>query len=167
MLPGMQDIATELSSFADEIRPRLLAIPEGRASDQPYAEKWSLKGILGHLVDSAVNNHQRIVRMQESADIGKFGYTPEHWVRSQHYDARHWVELVDLWFQLNVHLSHVIAHVDPSTLAHTCDMGYAAPATLRFVIEDYVRHVRHHVEQILGGSDPRQRKRWVPRDPAA
>ena len=162
----MHEIAAQLKALIDESRPRLLSIPESRASERPYSEKWSLKEILGHLVDSAVNNHQRIVRMQESADIGKFGYSQEHWVRSQQYHARAWIELVELWHQFNTHLAHVIAHVDSSALGHTCDMGYASPATLRFVIEDYLRHARHHVEQILAGSDPRERKTWVARNPA-
>lgn len=162
----MQDIATQLKSFIDDMGPRLRGISEGRASEKPYADKWSLKEIMGHLVDSAVNNHQRIVRMQESADIGRFGYSQEHWVRSQQYQLRPWTEIVELWLQLNSHLVHVIRHVDGSALSHTCDMGYAAPATLEFVIVDYLRHVRHHVDQILGGADPRQRPKWVARNPA-
>jgi len=161
----METVSTELRNFVDETRPRLLAISEGRASEKPYPEKWSLKEILGHLVDSATNNHQRIVRMQERPDIGTFTYSQQHWVSSQHYHDRPWAELVELWYQLNRHLAHVIAHVDPASLSHSCDMGYAAPATLSFVAEDYVRHVRHHVEQILGDSDPRQRRKWVAGNP--
>lgn len=161
----MQTTSAELKDFLGETRPRLLAISDARASEKPVAEKWSLKEILGHLIDSAVNNHQRIVRMQEQSDIGKFGYSQQHWVSSQHYQQRSWADLVDLWHQFNQHLAHVIAHIAPASLAHTCDMGYAAPATLKFVAEDYVRHVRHHIEQILSGADPRQRKKWVARNP--
>ena len=153
--------------LVEETRPRFAAISEADASAKPYPEKWSLKEILGHLVDSAVNNHQRFVRMQERADIGTFGYAQQHWVSSQHYQQRPWTDLVELWYQVNRHLVHVVAHIDPAALGHTCDMGYAAPATLQFVAQDYVRHVRHHVEQILDGADPRQRKKWVARNPQA
>ena len=57
-----------------------------------------------------------------------------------------------LWYHFNRHLAHVIAHINPAALDHSCDMGYATPATLRFFVEDYLRHVRHHIEQILGDS---------------
>ncbi len=163
----MQATSKELRSLIEESRPRLAAISESAASEKPYPEKWSLKEILGHLVDSAANNHQRFVRMQERADIGTFGYAQEHWVSSQRYHQRPWSDLLELWYHFNKHLVHVIAHIDPAALEHTCDMGYPSPATLRFVAEDYVRHVRHHVGQILGGADPRQRKKWSRGNPQA
>ncbi len=161
----MQTESMDLARILEETRPRLLALSEARASEKPFADKWSLKEILGHLLDSASNNHQRIVRMQERPDIGAFGYAQVHWVASQHYQERPWQDLVELWYQVNRHLAHVISHIDPSALEHHCDMGYDAPATLRFVVQDYLRHVRHHLEQILSGSDPRQRQKWVARNP--
>jgi hypothetical protein len=163
----MQAAGRELQDLVEETRPRLAAVTEAQASEKPFPDKWSLKEILGHLVDSAVNNHQRFVRMQERPDIGTFTYAQQHWVSSQRYHQRSWEDLAALWCHFNRHLAHVIAHVDPSTLDHSCDMGYAAPASLKFVVEDYVRHVRHHLGQILGGSDPRQRQKWVPRSPQA
>ncbi len=161
----MEEISRQLTSFIDESRSALLSISEARASEKPFPEKWSIKEILGHLMDSAANNLQRIVRMQEKSDIGAFGYSQEHWVRSQQYQGRPWVDLVELWHRYNAHLAHVIGRVDPASISHTCDMGYPSPAPLKFVIEDYLRHVQHHVSQILGGADPRERTKWVPRDP--
>jgi hypothetical protein len=74
----MRSVADQLSETVRAAKPRLLAISEARASEKRYADKWSLKEILGHLVDSAANNHQRIVRMQELRNIGVFTYTHEH-----------------------------------------------------------------------------------------
>lgn len=161
----MRSIADRLSETVRLAKPPLLSISEARASEKRYAEKWSLKEILGHLVDSAANNHQRIVRMQESRDIGMFTYTQEHWVASQKYHLEPWEAIVDLWFHYNVHLAHIIGEVDPRTLEHVCDMGYASPATLAFVIEDYLRHVQHHLGQIFDDMEPRERKKWISRDP--
>jgi len=81
------------------------------------------------------------------------------------------------WHRYNSHLAHIIAHVDAGMLNNVCDMGYAEPATLRFVIEDYVRHVQparpksgnsggHHLDQIFGDADPRERERLVQRVPS-
>ncbi len=161
----MRSVSAQLAETVQAAKPRLLAISEARASEKPYADKWSVKEILGHLVDSAANNHQRIVRMQEAPDIGVFGYAQEHWVNFQKYHARPWEAIVELWFQYNIHLAHVIAEVDPRALGHVCDVGYASPATLAFVIEDYLRHVRHHLAQVFSDQDPRERETWVRGDP--
>lgn len=145
----MRSIADRLAETTRAAKPRLLSISDARASEQPYTETWSLKEILGHLVDSAANNHQRIVRMQETRDIVVFRYAQQHWVESQKYQSRPWEAIVELWFQYNLHLAHVIGEVNPKTLAHVCEMGYARPATLAFVIEDYLRHLEHHLAQVF------------------
>ena len=157
-------VSQNLRLIIDSAHPRLLSIQETRASEKPYPEKWSIKEVLGHLIDSAANNHQRIVRMQESPNIGSFTYTQQHWVSSQHYQSEAWQDIVECWFRYNAHIAHIIAHADPASLDHVCDMGYALPATLRFVIEDYTRHVEHHLGQIFEDADPRERKKWVRSD---
>jgi len=158
-------VAQDLKRLIDDAKPRLAAITESSASAKPHAGKWSIKEILGHLLDSATNNRQRIVRMQEVPHIGTFTYDQEHWVSSQHYQSEPWPALVEFWYLYNAHLAHVMTHVNPAALAHTCDMGYPAPATLTFVMEDYVRHMRHHIDQIFTDADPRERKHWVMRTP--
>lgn len=162
----MKTVAQQLKQVINNARPDLLSIPEKKASEKPFPDKWALKEILGHLVDSAANNHQRIVRMQEVASLGKFTYTQQHWVDSQHYIEERWQDIVEFWYFYNTHLAHVMEHVDPGSLDNTCDMDYAGPATLMFVIEDYVRHVQHHLDQIFSGVDPRERQQWVRRQPS-
>jgi hypothetical protein len=163
----MRSVADQLSATVRAAKPRLLSISDARASEKPYGEKWSLKEILGHLVDSAANNHQRIVRMQETSDIGVFRYAQQHWVEFQKYNSRPWEAIVELWFQYNLHLAHVIGEVDPKLLEHVCDMGYARPATLAFVIEDYMRHLDHHLVQVFSEMDPREPAKWICRDPGS
>jgi len=162
----MNDVADHLRKLVAEAKPRFQSLTEGRATEKPLAEKWSLKEVLGHMIDSAANNHQRFVRMQLQPDIGKFSYEQDRWNAAQKYQLERWDNLVELWVLYNTHLAHLIEHVDPAALENTCDMGYEHPAKLRFVMQDYVRHIEHHVEQILSGADPRQRKTWVRRDPA-
>jgi hypothetical protein len=149
-----------LAAIIESAYARLRSIPEKAASEKPYADKWSLKEVLGHLIDSASNNHQRFVRMQESEHIGTFTYSQLHWVQAQDYQSEPWNHLVELWHIYNLHLAHVIANVEPAALAHLCDVGDPQPASLKLIIEDYVRHVEHHLEQIFSGVDPRNRKRW-------
>lgn len=156
----MEDIARQLREILETAKPRLVALSEQEASQKPYGEKWSLKELLGHLIDSASTNHQRIVRMQHSPDIGTFGYEQEQWVRSQCYHEEAWGEIVSAWYYYNRHLAHVIEHVDRAALGNVCDMHEPQPATLEHVITDYIRHIQHHLEQIFSGSDARLRKKW-------
>lgn len=157
----MMSVARQLREIIESVRPRLLALSERRVSEKPYPDKWSIKEILGHLVDSASNNHQRIVRMQEVADIGAFSYEQMHWVSLQHYQSEQWDDLVNIWYFYNKHLAHIIEHIDPASLMNACDMDYGKPMTLQFVAEDYVRHMQHHLDQIFSDDDPRQRKKWI------
>ena len=161
----MLTIAEQLRTLIESARPRLLGITEKLASEKQFPDKWSVKETVGHLIDSAASNHQRIVRLQLSADIGRLTYAQVEWVQAQHYQTEPWTQIVQFWYLYNMHLSHVIAHVNPENLDHVCDMGYAEPAPLRFIIEDYVRHTQHHLDQILTGADPGSRKQWVTRRP--
>ncbi len=153
--------AQQLREIIESVRPRLLTLSAQYVSAKPYPDKWSIKEILGHLLDSASNNHQRIVRMQEAANIGAFSYEQMHWVNSQHYQSERWDDLVNTWYFYNKHLAHIIEHINPASLTNMCDMDYPEPATLQFVAEDYLRHMQHHLDQIFTDVDPKQRTKWM------
>src|SRR4051812_1161697 len=90
-------VAAALVTSIDDALPQLRAIPESRASASLAPGKWSPKQFIGHLIDSASNNHQRFVRAQEGSPLAFPRYEQKHWVSSQHYDKREWSELVALW----------------------------------------------------------------------
>jgi hypothetical protein len=143
------------SRLLDELgraEPGLQRIGDARAGEPKAAGKWSRKQILGHLVDSAANNHQRFVRGQQGESLDRSGYAQEHWVQSQGWAQRPWPEIVGLWTAYNRHLAHVIARIpeDCSTLA--CTIG-GQPWTLGDIARDYVAHLRHHLDQIFDGVD--------------
>jgi hypothetical protein len=140
-------MVSSLSSVVASALPRLLAITEDTATQKPAANKWSKKEILGHLIDSAANNHQRFVRLQLQPEIGLPGYEQDDWVRLNRYQQTPWSEIVTLWSAYNRHLATVIESLDNAALAHV----WHAPdgdLTLEFIATDYVRHLRHHLKQI-------------------
>lgn len=142
-------IARDLLATIDSELPNLVAIDEERASTPRAEGKWSRKQVMGHLVDSAFNNHQRFVRAQLSSSLSFPGYTQDSWVTAQAYQDRSWADILRLWVEVNRHLAHVIARISRHTLVTPCTIGEGAPVTLRFVLEDYVRHLHHHLAQVL------------------
>jgi hypothetical protein len=131
--------------------PRLRALAAEQAARPLAPGKWSAQQVLGHLIDSAANNHQRFVRGLATEELVLPGYAQEHWVGSQRYDQREWREVVDLWAAYNRHLAHVMTQMPEGKRDVTCRIGDNPPVTLSHVAIDYVAHLQHHLRQIFGG----------------
>jgi hypothetical protein len=113
---------------------------------------WSRKQVLGHLIDSASNNHQRFVRavLQTSLDFPT--YDQDGNARVQVPQEVDWSLLVSLWAAYNRYLAHVIARLPATKLDAVCRIGTGKPVTLGFLASDYVTHLVHHLKQI-GATD--------------
>jgi hypothetical protein len=144
----IESLANQLTRVVDLAAQQLRAIDDEAAGLKPKADGWSVKQILGHLIDSAANNHQRFVRAQLSSELTFPGYEQNDWVRSQDYQARPWLHLVDFWVLYNHHLAHVISRIPDAAAAVPCRIGNNDAITLRALAEDYLAHLRHHLEQI-------------------
>jgi DinB family protein len=142
----IQDFRSTLSSACEQLK----RISESEGSRIPEAGKWSRKQILGHLIDSASNNHQRFVRAQLSEDLVFPAYEQESWVRAQGYQLESWSQLLELWQSYNRHLLNVMACVPTEKLGSRCVIGSNQPVTLEFLMKDYLVHLKHHLRQILG-----------------
>ena len=159
--PTSSAIAKELCETVHAAAPRLSAIADEEASRPLAPGKWSPKEIIGHLIDSASHNHQRFVRARFMDDLEFIGYEQDQWVAQQRYGAEPWPELVELWRLFNLHLARVIEGTPPGVgerarTRHNLDeIAWKAvprdrPVSLDYFMDDYVGHLKHHLEQVLG-----------------
>ena len=137
-------LSEQLAAVLRNAMPWLVTISEAEASVPEREEKWSAKEVVGHLIDSAVNNLGRIVRLQIEAGQSLPGYEQMAWVKLQHYSEREWAQVLALWFALNEHLVWTIGHVERASLVNR---GVVAgeSVTLGFLIADYIAHMEHHL----------------------
>ena len=146
----MTDTIARLEDRLKTVPPRLVDFSEAAVTHKPAPDRWSKKELLGHLIDSATNNHQRFVRAQSVPRLEFPGYEQEFWVATQAYASEAWPDLVNLWLLLNRHLLHVVKAMPPEVLSHECVIGKNPPVTLEALIVDYLRHMDHHLTQLLG-----------------
>lgn len=136
------------------------ALSDAEASARRAPGKWSRKEIVGHLVDSASNNHQRFVRAAFQQDLVFPGYDQDAWLALQRHARAPWAELVALWRSYNLHLARVVEALPAelrtrATTRHNFDViawravvpGEAR--TLEWFIRDYAGHLDHHLRQAL------------------
>jgi hypothetical protein len=143
-------ISEGIREVVNKAKPELLKITPETAVIKIRPDKWSKKEILGHLIDSASNNHQRFVRAAQNL-AGDFPrYNQDSWVEVQCYNKLEWPNLIELFYQFNIHLSCIIDLLPENALLNPVNLGKENPATLEFVITDYLRHLKHHIEQLIG-----------------
>jgi hypothetical protein len=128
-----------------------------QASVPASSGKWSPKEVIGHLVDSASNNHHRFVRAQLPGARAFEGYSQDDWVKLQRYNATGWLALVDLWAAFNLHLAWLMENTTeeesqrPRPDLQLTKLAFRAangPVSLGWFMEDYVEHLKHHLRQI-------------------
>jgi DinB superfamily len=145
---GMIELANALRADLAEAAVRFRRLGEADVTRDRGAGKWVKKEILGHLIDSAANNHQRFVRAQFASPFVWPGYDQQAWVPLHRYRDRPWGELVDLWVGLNRHIAAVIESVPAEKLPTPCTIGDHEAMSLEWWMRDYLRHLRHHLAQL-------------------
>ena len=125
-------------------------------------QKRNIKMLIGHLIDSASNNHQRMVRLQYAPRCGhsmpgtEMGmlvfpdYTQDNdlWIHLQDYRNEDWDTLLGLWKHYCMHIAHLIRAVDVRTLDNYWTDYEGNRVTLRQMIEGFTVHLHLHLRQI-------------------
>lgn len=127
--------------------PLLQQLTESAAAERPSADKWSPKEIIGHLIDSGINNNTRFVRAQQTPYLEMPAYEQAFWAKAQAWQFTGWQELINLWAGFNRHLALTIRAIPAEALQNVCKIGSNDPVTLHFLVTDYLEHLWHHLKQ--------------------
>jgi len=149
---SFQDLAAYLARTIAAELPHLRAIADGPGTavpNRPSGVGWSQREELGHLIDSALNNHIRFVRGALQSSCEGSGYEQESWVDVHRYREIAWHDLVDMWHAHNRVLLPLIAAIPDAKLATPCRVGMGPQVTLGFLVDDYVLHMQHHLDNVL------------------
>lgn len=157
----MPGYVVELRNAIEQFTPMLEAMSDEETRRRPQPGKWCSREIIGHLIDSASNNHQRFVRALFQDDLVFPGYAQDAWVSAQQYRDAPWRELVELWRSFNLHIARVMEaapaeqRLRPRARHNLDELAWVAippdePTTLDYFMADYVAHLKHHLAQIKG-----------------
>ena len=144
----MKELSTQLLEVVETAEPKLRKTNELESTKPVLSGGWSRKEVIGHLIDSASNNHQRFVRAALAASLDFPAYDQVGNARVQAFQQADWLMLVSLWAAYNRYLAHVIAHLPASKLDTVCRIGSGEPVKLSFLATDYLKHLVHHLTQI-------------------
>jgi hypothetical protein len=143
-----EKIADGIRKTVEEFGSRFESFNDAQTSRNPQPDKWSRKEILGHLIDSASNNHQRFVRARYLKDTNFISYEQKEWVSIQRYNSCSWKQLLDFWKSYNLHLAHLIEYMPVDSLQVSGTLGSYGQVTIGYIIVDYLGHMQHHLRQI-------------------
>lgn len=151
----MKEIIGELNAVLSSFTPKFRLLGEEEFTAKPLADKWSKKEVLGHLIDSAHNNLRRcFVCGQYEKTPPKITYDQDFWVRANQYQYTEKNNLIQLWVLMNQQIIAILGNMPSANYNLNCDTGKTDEAlhSIQWLAEDYVKHMKHHLNQIFPAS---------------
>lgn len=147
---NFSNVTNGILHYINTWEPKLIALPVETISNRRNDQNRTIKEILGHLIDSASNNHQRMVRLQYNAKLDFPDYQQDNdlWIAIQDYQNTDWNTIIQLWKYTHLHLIQVIKSVDQTKLENSWKSFDNTSVTLRQMIEAYASHTELHLNEI-------------------
>ena len=128
----------------------LLSLTEDKFNSTPTGMIWTRKEVLGHLIDSASNNHHRFIKIQDDeTSFNIIPYTQDDWVKRNNYANQSSDTLITLWYYYNTHLAHAIRNIPEHVFDKKCILKDNSTTDFEFIVSDYIKHLNHHLEEIF------------------
>mgnify|MGYP000031661517 CR=1 FL=1 len=144
----MNNIAKEIEEIIEIFRNDFSELDERITSLRISQDKWTLKEIIGHLIDSASNNHQRFIRFQLSEVLEFPDYRGSEWLRIQKHQNMKFLELLLLFYYYNKLIVNIILNMDEKCLENKWNINWDENSTFitfEKLIIHYVNHMKSHL----------------------
>lgn len=148
----MKELTIELKNIVEDFAKKISAIPEPEFSIKSSPTKWSKKEVLGHLIDSGENNLRRFICGQYETPAPKINYNQVFWVAANQYQSTSSKDVIENWRLINLKICRVLQQMPTENYVKTCDFGDGKFLTLEWLAIDYVKHLKHHLNQIIANS---------------
>ena len=150
METNFDSITKEIIQVTETEEQLLINLSEEAITIKRNKQNRNIKQLLGHLIDSASNNHQRMVRLQYNEELVFPDYTQDNdlWIAIQHYESADWKNMIQLWKSYNLHIAHIIQSVDKTKLNNYWHDYEGNKVTLKDMIEGYLGHLYLHIGEI-------------------
>ena len=145
-----RNITKKITELTENWVPILEKIPDEVYKNKRNWQNRTILQVMGHMIDSASNNHQRIVRLQYNKKLVFPDYTQENdlWIAIQDYQHANWHDTIQLWKFYNFHIIHVIQSIDLNKLENYWNDFEGTKVTLEQMIEGYLWHLELHLKEI-------------------
>jgi len=146
----MTETTNKLEQLLERGMEYLTQSSESEMNRKIYVGKWSKKEILGHLIDSGINNLQRFTEIQfENKPYRIRKYNQDELVKANDYQNSETKEIVGFWNSINNRILNLIKKQTEKTLNYKIELEKDNTSDLRFLMKDYVEHLEYHLKQIM------------------
>ncbi|MFZ1809346.1 MAG: DinB family protein [Cyclobacteriaceae bacterium] len=150
----MEKVVEELNAIVAEFTEKMAAFSEAELAEKPLPNKWSKKEVIGHLIDSGQNNLRRFIVAQHETTPPKIVYDQDFWVKANNYQKMTGKDVIELWRLTNNQISSILITMDSDKYVKTCNTSKEVEQlrSLEWLAADYVKHLKHHLNQVIKGS---------------
>ncbi len=97
-------------------------------------------------------NHVRFLFAATSSRYEGPSYDQSACVRLQGYAQMPWAAILDQWRTRNTWMAETVTNIPQTALDVICQVGDDPPMRLDELIRDYLRHLEHHVAQVMSAA---------------
>ena len=138
------DLRAMLASQLAETLALIRSIPESRGGHRYAPDKWSIKGVLGHLADSERIFSYRALRIGRGDTTPLPGFEQDDYVPMGNFDARTLRDLADELGAVRQATLHLFAHLDQAAFERR-GTASGKPVSVRALAYIIAGHELHHV----------------------
>jgi len=139
------DLCATLAAQLTDTRALVHAIPEARGTHRYAPGKWSIKEVLGHVIDTERIMSYRALRFARADETPLPGFEQNDYVPAGGFDRRTLQDLSEELAAVRQATIHQLRHLDPAALTRrgTASGMQVSVRALAYIIAG---HERHHVE---------------------